>query len=286
MIRFGPAGNSDAFYEAGYKHTYQAMKWLADMGLNAYEYSCGRGVRLKPETAEQIRNEAERCGIALSLHAPYFINLANADPEKFQKNIEYFVESAKAAKELGAKRIVFHPGSPAKEERRSAFARCRDNFSRILCLMDEMGYGDLIYCPETMGKVNQLGDLEEIIELVCLDERVLPTVDFGHLHARGIGAINTPQDFDIIIQKLKQGIGVERLRKIHVHFSKIEYTVMGEKRHRIFDEDGFGPDFSMLAPILVKEKMEPVIICESKGTMAKDALTMKQIYQNVNREEI
>ena len=81
MIKFGPSGNSEAFYEAGYKHTYQAMAWLSDMGLNAYEYSCGRGVRIKEETAVQIRAEAERCGITLSLHAPYFINLANEAEE-------------------------------------------------------------------------------------------------------------------------------------------------------------------------------------------------------------
>ena len=94
MIKFGPAGNSEAFYEAGYKHTYQAMAWLQEMGLNAYEYSCGRGVRLKEKIAEKIRQEAERCGITLSLHAPYFINLANADTEKFDKNVEYFAESS------------------------------------------------------------------------------------------------------------------------------------------------------------------------------------------------
>lgn len=285
MIKFGPAGNSEAFYEAGYKHTYQAMAWLKEMGLNAYEYSCGRGVRLKEETAEKIRQEAERCGITLSLHAPYFINLANADTEKFDKNVEYFAESSKAAKLLGAQRIVFHPGSPAKEERSQAFARCRENFIRMLNIMDEMGNEDLIYCPETMGKINQLGDLQEVIELVRLDERVLPTIDFGHLHTRGIGAINTTEDFEAIVRELKQGIGLERLRKIHVHFSKIEYTAMGEKRHRTFDEEGFGPDFALLAPVLVREKMEPTIICESKGTMAKDALAMKWMYEQAIREE-
>jgi len=255
------------------------MAWLHEMGLDAYEYSCGRGVRLKEDTAAKIREEAQKYGITVSLHAPYFINLANEDPEKFDKNIEYFAESSAAAKLLGAQRIIFHPGSPSKQERSVAFARCKENFGRMLSIMDEMGNQDMTYCPETMGKVNQLGDLEEIITLVNLDERVLPTIDFGHLHTRGIGAINTPEDFDAIVQRLKDGIGVERTRKMHVHFSKIEYTAMGEKRHRTFDEEGFGPDFAMLAPILVREKMEPTIICESKGTMAKDALAMKQMYQ-------
>ena len=285
MIKFGPSGNSEAFYEAGYKHTYQAMAWLSDMGLNAYEYSCGRGVRIKEETAVQIRAEAERCGITLSLHAPYFINLANEAEDKFEKNVEYFTESAKAAQALGARRIVFHPGSPAKQERSAAFARCRENFARMLRLMDELGYGELTYCPETMGKINQLGDLAEVIELVRLDDRVLPTIDFGHLHTRGLGALNTAEDFDAVIRALEDGIGVERTRRMHVHFSKIEYTQMGEKRHRTFDDEGFGPDFSLLAPILVRKNMEPTIICESKGTMAKDALAMKQMYEQAKQHE-
>lgn len=114
MIRFGPAGNSNAFYEEGHKHTVEAMEWVARMGLNAYEVSFGRGVRLKEETAGKIGEEARRYGVALSVHAPYFINLATDDPEKIAKNTSYFLESARAARWLGADRVVFHPGSCAK----------------------------------------------------------------------------------------------------------------------------------------------------------------------------
>lgn len=111
----------------------------------------GRGVRIKEETAVQIRIEAERCGITLSLHAPYFINLANEAEDKFEKNVEYFMESAKAAQALGARRIVFHPGSPAKQERGAAFARCRENFARMLRLMDELGVRRTHLLPRNDG---------------------------------------------------------------------------------------------------------------------------------------
>lgn len=284
MILFGPSGNSEQFYEEGFKHTYEAMAWVAGMGLNAYEYSFGRGVRIGEKTAAIVREEAEKNGIAMSVHAPYFINLATDDDEKRQKNLDYFLESARAAKWLGADRVVFHPGSCAKMDREQAFMLTVQNFAWILQKLDEAGQGDLTYCPETMGKVNQLGNLEEIIQLVSLDDRVLPTIDFGHLHARDRGAINSPEDFEAILKALIGGIGFERTKNMHVHFSRIEFTAMGEKQHRTFADEGFGPYFEHLAPMLLKYGLEPRIICEAKGTMAMDALAMKRIYEEAKGE--
>jgi len=282
MIKFGPSGNSQNFYDAGYKSTWQAMEWISAQGLNAYEYPFGRGVRISEAAAEKIRTEAEKHSISLSVHAPYFINLASDDPEKFQKNIGYFADASRAAKWLGANRVIFHPGSCAKLDRAQAYQWTKDNFKQMLREMDVLGYSDLIYCPETMGKINQIGDLEEIIDLCKTDERVLPTVDFGHLHTRGVGCINTPEDFDVILKALLNGIGEERARKFHVHFSKISYTKMGEKAHMTFADEGFGPDFALLAPLLKKYRMEPTVICESAGTMAQDALTMKKLYEEAH----
>lgn len=282
MIHFGPAGNSAAFYDAGYKSTFQAMKWVSEMGLNAYEYSFGRGVRIGEAAAEKIRTEAEKYQVTLSVHAPYFINLASDDAEKFEKNIGYFTDASRAASMLGAQRIVFHPGSCAKLDRSLAFQWTRENFQKILKEMDSLGYSEMIYCPETMGKINQIGNLEEIISLCALDERVLPTIDFGHLHTRGIGCLNHTEDFDAVLQALLQGIGEERTRKMHVHFSKIEFTKMGEKAHKTFADEGYGPDFALLAPLLKKYRLEPTMICESAGTMAQDACTMKKLYEEAH----
>ena len=279
MIRFGPSGNSQAFYDAGYKSTWQAMKWVSDLGLTAYEYSFGRGVRLSEAAAEKIRTEAEQYQLALSVHAPYFINLASDDPEKFEKNVGYFADASRAAAWLGARRVIFHPGSCAKLDRTLAYTWTKENFQKILHKMDNLGYSELTYCPETMGKINQIGDLSEIIGLCALDERVLPTIDFGHLHTRGIGCLNTAEDFDAVLKALIRGIGEERTRKMHIHFSKIEYTKMGEKAHKTFADEGYGPDFGLLAPLLKKYRLEPTIICESAGTMAQDACTMKALYE-------
>ena len=281
MIRFGPAGNSEAFYEEGHKHTYQQPEWLSKMGLNAFEYSFGRGVRIKEESAQKIRVEADKFGIQISVHAPYYINLAGEGEERYVKNLMYFLQSMQAAKWLGAKRVVFHPGSCAKIDRTVASSRVKECLVRILKEADEAGYGDLILCPETMGKINQVGDLNEVIEFCLLDERLLPTIDFGHLHARGVGAIQSLEDYSFILDEIKNRLGSERGKNFHVHFSKIEYTKSGERMHRTFDDEGYGPDFEPLAQLIVQRDLTPHIICESKGTMAKDALTMKKIYEQM-----
>ncbi|MFR9206847.1 MAG: TIM barrel protein [Lachnospiraceae bacterium] len=284
MIRFGPSGNSDEFYQEGYKSTFQAMKWVHDKGLTAYEYSFGRGVRMGEQSAAQLREEARKYDVVLSAHAPFFINLATDDEEKMQKNLLYFREVSNAAKMMGADRVVFHPGSCAKVERAWAVKQSVSNFKTVLKAMDEEGFSDLIYCPETLGKINQVGDLEEVISLCNIDDRVLPTIDFGHLHARGIGAINSRGDFENILTILINKIGHERTSNMHVHFAKIAYTKMGERAHVTFADSEFGPDFSQLAPMLIKYKLEPRIICESKGTMAMDACAMKEIYNTALTE--
>ena len=276
--KFGPAGNSESFYSEGYKHTYEMPAWLEKRGLEAFEYSFGRGVRLNQDTAEKIAAEADAHGITLSVHAPYFINLAAPEPEKFEKNIGYFKDSAQAARYLGAKRIIFHPGSCSKVERGVALEIALEHFKTIIGLMDEWGYGDMSLCPETMGKINQLGDLGEVMELCKLDERVVPTIDFGHLHTRGLGAIQSKQDYVDILTTIENTLGRERLKYMHVHFSRIEYTKGGEKRHWTFADTQFGPDFEPLGELLAEWDLCPTVICESSGTMAEDAAAMKKMY--------
>jgi deoxyribonuclease-4 len=280
MIKFGPAGNSESFYNEGHKRTTEAFAWLREKGLSAFEYSFGRGVRLKEESANAIGEEAAKNGIALSVHAPYYINLATTEAEKAAGNLRYLSESVAAANWMGAKRVVFHPGAQGNGSRQSAFERIRE---ATIYIMERLDEGKLLesvsLCPETMGKVRQIGDLAEVIELCKTDERMIPAIDFGHLHARGRGALNTQQDFADVLDKIENELGEHRAKSFHVHFSKIEFTSQGEKKHRIFEDEGYGPDFTPLGRLFAQRGYEPVIICESKGTMAEDAVSMKQIYE-------
>ncbi len=278
MIRFGPAGNSNSFYAQGYKRTTEAFVWVAQMGLNAFEYSFGRGVQLSQATAEAIGEAAAKENVQLSVHAPYYINLATEDTDKAANNIRYLMQSATAAGWMGAKRVVFHPGTPGALSYPDALARVK---AALLVAAEALGslLDHVALCPETMGRPKQIGSLEETIELCQLGNRFIPTLDFAHLHARGKGAINTEQDYANILDKLQKGLGRERAKHFHVHFAHIQYTAAGEKMHRTFADEGYGPDFQPLARQLVQRGMEPVIICESQGTMAEDAAEMKRIYQ-------
>lgn len=141
-------------------------------------------------------------------------------------------------------------------------------------------------CPETMGKINQLGDLDEVLELCGLDERLLPCVDFGHLYARSLGADEGKEAFTRILDKMQNQLGIARASQFHSHFSKIEFTPSGgEKRHRTFsDSGGYGPGFEPLMEELAKRDWSPTIICESAGTQAEDVLMMKQYYMSVKNK--
>ena len=276
--KFGPAGNSDSFYQEGFSASVDMPKWLAARELDAFEYSFGRGIRLGTEGAKAIRAEAEKYGIQLSVHMPYFINLATEEDEKKIKNIGYFVDSLKVAEALGAKRAVFHPGSASGGDRGAILQRAKVFFKEIIATLDDMNLMNVTLCAETMGKINQLGSLEEVIELCNVDERIWPTIDFGHLHCRGLGAINSKEDYAAILDKLENGIGTERAKTMHVHFSRIEYTKGGEKMHHTFADVQYGPEFMPLAELIAERGYEPVFICESKGTMAEDAKSMKDMY--------
>ena len=286
MIRFGPAGNSDSFYAQGYKASWQAPAWLRGMGLSAYEYSFGRGVQLKEDMADKIAGYARENDIAVSAHAPYFINLANSDPEKREGSFRYIIDSARLVTLLGGDRVVVHVGAMMKLEREEAIQNCREGIQEAYRRLDDMGLSHVHLCPETMGRPSQIGDLKETLAFCLLDERLIPCIDFAHLHALGHGALNSTEDFAAVLDTIEATLGLERARTIHVHFSTIEFGSAGEKRHRTFADEKFGPRFELLAPLLKERGYEPRVICECHGTMAEDAKTMMGIYQGSNVSSI
>jgi len=281
MVRFGPSGNSESFYSQGHKSSVEMPLWLKEMGLSAYEYQCSKGIRISRETAVRLGEEAEKNDIFLSVHAPYYINLANTDEQKRKGSIDYLLKTMEAAQWMGAARVVVHTGSCAKTDRKKALDTAVDAMRETIQKADEMGYSGISICPEVLGKINQLGTLEEVMEICRIDERLIPTIDFGHLHARGMGCLNSPEDFEMIIEKIENELGTERMKKIHCHFSRVEFSSGGEKRHRTISDTEYGPDFEHLAVVLCRRNIEPVIICESRENMAEDALELKRIYESV-----
>ena len=275
--KFGPAGNCDSFSKA-HKSSLAAPKWIADFGLDCYEYQCGKGVHVGKDTAIEIGENARAAGIGLSIHAPYFINLAN--PDSIMKNNGYVLTSCALAEWMGASRVVVHTGALMGRSRREALDIAKRGMSALLSVLDNAGLGHITLCPETMGKINQLGDLDEVLELCTLDERLVPCIDFGHLYARSLGADDGRPAFCRMLDRVEAVLGSDRASTFHSHFSHIEFTPKGgEKCHRTFDDDGgYGPDWAPLAAEVARRGWSPTFICESAGTQAEDALTMKRIY--------
>lgn len=278
---FGPAGNSDSFSQMGYRKNLQIPEYLAKFSLNAYEYQCGHGVRISQKTAEEFGAAAARQSIKLSLHTPYYISLSSADLEKRNNSIRYIVDSAQAAHFMGADRIIIHSGSCANMSREEALGLAADTLKRAQEELDSLHLGDIHICPETMGKMNQLGNLEEVMGLCLVDDRFLPCIDFGHLNARTLGQVNSKEAFEQILNVIENRLGSDRLKIFHSHFSKIEYTQKGgEKRHLTFEDSVYGPEFEPLAELIAKKGLTPTFICESSGTQAEDAQKMRMQYLN------
>ncbi len=278
--KFGPAGNSDSF-SAVCKSSLEAPGWLRDFDLDCYEYQCGQGVRIRKDTALALGERAREAGISLSLHAPYFINLANPDPESVKKNSAYVLAACVAADQMGAGRVVVHSGALMGRPRREALEIAKAGLKDLLVARDDAGLGHIALCPETMGKINQLGDLDEVLELCQVDESLIPCVDFGHLYARSLGAEDGPEAYERMLDRMAAALGPDRAARFHSHFSRIEFTSKGgEKCHRTFaDPGGFGPDPAPLMELVARRGWGPTFICESAGTQAEDALTMKRLYQ-------
>lgn len=277
--KFGPAGNADSFSKR-YKSSLAAPGWIAELGLDCYEYQCGKGVHVREETAGKLGENARSAGIALSLHAPYFINLANPDPDSLKKTIGYITGACRAAGWMGAERVVIHSGALMKRTRREAQNIALKSLREVIAACDDQGFGHIALCPETMGKINQLGDLDEVLELCTLDARLIPCVDFGHLYARSLGELEGHEACVKMLDRMEEVLGAERAAAFHSHFSHIQFTPKGgEKCHRTFDDDdGYGPDWAPLAAEIARRGWGPTFICESAGTQAEDALTMKKIY--------
>ncbi len=276
---FGPAGNAESF---PYKSSVDAPRWLGELGLDCYEYQCGKGVRVKEDTAVALGKQAQEHGISLSLHAPYFINLANPDPESQEKTIGYITSSCLVADQMGATRVVIHSGALMKRTREEAMNIALPFLRRIVAVCEDQGFGHITLCPETMGKINQLGDLDEVLRLCQVHESLIPCVDFGHLYARSLGKDEGAEAVERMLSRMESELGTDRASRFHSHFSHIEFTPNGgEKCHRTFDDDGgYGPAWEPLAQAVAERGWSPTFICESAGTQAEDALTMKRIYQS------
>ena len=250
---------------------------MAQLGLMALELGWVQAVRVTEATCEQIRQTAAASGVALSVHAPYYINL-NAGRSEWPKARRRLMDAAHYGNLAGATDIVFHPGSYFGE---SADVVLEKALPRLRACVDELRRtGNPVRLrPETMGKAAMLGSLDDVLALSRQVEGVEPCLDFAHLHARaGDGSMNTYEDWVTTLARYRQVLGPDSLRRLHIHLSGIEYGPKGERKHlRLVESDlDLGPLLRALGDLGGAGR----VLCESP-VMEEDALLMKATWEHL-----
>lgn len=233
---------------------------------------------MSDETAHAIGEAFAREGVEISVHAPYFINFANPDDEMASKSFGYVLDSAVMVRKMGGRRIVFHPAAQGKAKREEAVALTEERLKKLRDLIYEQGLNDLIFCPETMGKLAQIGTVEEITRFCKIDPIFVPCIDFGHINAREQGSLKTVADYKDRLAYMIAELGMEKMKHFHAHFSKIMYSAKGEIKHLTFEDMVYGPEFEPLAVALKELELEPYLVSESAGKQAEEAEYMKKVY--------
>ena len=259
MIRLGPAGSP-------MKSTLDGLGYIKKIGLNAMEVEFTYGVRMRNELAKKIGELAEKLDISLSVHAPYYINLASSDKQKLEASKKRILDSCERAHYLKASHVVFHAGFYGRLSDKECYKIIKKEIIEMQDIIKENKWKTGL-APETTGKKSQFGSLTELLKLK--DEiKCSICVDFAHLHARN-GSINYALIFDQL----------SSLKHIHSHFSGIEFSDKGERRHLIMEK----ADFLPLAKEILKRKIDITIICESPVTW-EDSLKMKEIIEKLKSD--
>jgi deoxyribonuclease-4 len=280
QTRFGPAGVPPTFRLLKAKMT-DVPGLLREEGLDAFEYQAsrwGNKPQIKKEEAEKLGQEAKKHDIRLSIHGSYFINLSGKE-DVIAASKDRIIAGATAADWMGAYVIVFHAGFYGKFEKSYAFKGCIKALKEVSQTMKDMGL-KVKLGPETMGRKFQVGSIDEIMTICQEVEGTQLVVDWGHLHARDLGAFIKVEDMRSVAEKIEATLGTETLRSMHCHFSKIKFGSQGERKHHTLDEPNYGPEFDMLAKVLIDFKMHPTMICESP-ILDIDALKMKETLKQV-----
>lgn len=273
-IRFGPAGKPLGFK----KDIINVPSYLHEIGLNALEIQQVRQINIKKDKALEIRNAGKENDVLLSLHAPYAINFSSEKENVIEASKQRLIKALEVAHWLDAYIVVFHPGYYGSRKPREALEIAIEAIKDVARIAKKKRLKPLIG-PETMGKKSQLGSLDEVIEIVKEIPNSKPVLDLPHIHAREGGILNTRKDYEKIFEKLEEELGRKAFNPLHIHFTKIEYSEKGERRHHTFGE-GYGPKFVPLAEILVEQKLKATIISESP-ILEQDAIKMKKIIENI-----
>ena len=240
------------------------------LGLNAQERQMTYGARMKEEDAKIFGELAKKFEIELSVDGPYYVVLTSEKTKVGENSIKELLKTSRLAELMDAKRVVFHP----------RFWKDTSLIIKRLNIIEKDKPKNVSLCPETMGKLSQLGTVEDVIK-ICENTECFPCIDFAHVYAKSLGKINSTQDYKKILEQIEKRLGKQILKNLHCHFYPVDFTQKGEKVHRVVTEKNVFPRFLDLAPLIKEFKMTPYLVSESKNTQDLGALEMKQIMEKI-----
>lgn len=271
-LLFGTAGvplsSKDRSSEGGVRRS-------RELKLGALELEFVQGVRMGEEKARKVGAIAKEEGIALSCHAPYYINLNSREPEKITASRDRIIHTSRISQIIGVRSVIFHPAFNHNDPTEVVLERVVRELSIVRETLDAEG-NDVILRPETTGKGTQFGDLAETIRIAQEVPGVLPCIDFSHLHARTNGRYNSYDEFCQILDETAEGLGDRWVKDVHFHISGIEYGLKGEKRHLVLKESDLR--FGELIKACHTYGVEGLAICESPN-LEEDALLLQETYR-------
>ncbi len=263
--RFGPAG-----MPLGFKLLKQPVtempKYLRAEDLDSFEYQMvrwGPKPQIRQQMAEELGKKALEHDVWLTAHGSYFINLTSVNKETLEASKKRLLACVQGAHWMQAHVVVFHPGSYAGRPPRQVFETCAKAMDEVVEKMRSMGITKVHLAPEMMGKPSQFGSVEEVVALCERVDLTEPNVDWAHLHARERGRFNTVDDVSKVMDQIEKRLGTDVLRNLHCHYSHIEFTDKGERRHHNLDRTEYGPDFRFVAKLIAERDLKPVIACET-----------------------
>lgn len=277
-VRFGPAGRPIEFNGSA----KDACAYIKAEGLDAYEYQATYGVRISKQSASELKRKSIDEDVLVSMHAPYYINLSSNKDDVIERSISRLVHSAMVSEWMGAYRTVFHPGFYSGYSPKEAMEKCKNTIEKITEEIEALGIKNYCFGPETTGKRSQLGNLDEIIEICRSFDHFEPTVDFAHVYARSRGKLKNKEDYSLIFNKLEDELG---LKSLHSHFTHVEYTDSGERKHHSLEENEYGPPLQPFIEEIIESGWDLTIICETP-LLDKDALIMKGMYNQLSHKNI
>ncbi|MBL7170307.1 MAG: TIM barrel protein [Candidatus Aenigmarchaeota archaeon] len=251
------------------RSTLSGLERIHELGLNCMEVEFVRGVHMKPELAEQVGELAKKLKIRLSVHAPYYINLASTDKEKIEASKKRIIDSCERGHSMGAKIVVFHPAYYGKLSPEECYQRVKRECEEMVDKLNGKGINDILLGLETMGKISQFGTVDECVRIAKEIKGCGVCVDWAHIYARNQGKI----DFGEVIDKVL----TLKNKHIHSHFSGINYGPKGERNHLALDSNQ--PKYDELVKEINSRGLDITLISESPA-LEEDALKLKKAIEN------